>query len=203
VQSKWLSPAQFLRFGRRLPFLASGILVLLGLYVRLTIVETWSRRRDGRERRLVLLTPSIACTDLLGARKLQRAVRYGLFEDTLDRFGGNVEPAAVRDHVAELPRLVEIRGSAQNFLNRLVEAVDTDVIPFQKLADSVIGGNAGCDTGLVVANGKGHRGHALYERLERRIESGVRNAECGMLEKLQLSRFVDDDDVGRDDTEIG
>jgi metabolite-proton symporter len=38
--SKWLSPAQFLSFGWRLPFLASGVLVLLGLYVRLTINET-------------------------------------------------------------------------------------------------------------------------------------------------------------------
>jgi MFS family permease len=38
--SKWLSPAQFLSFGWRLPFLASGVLVLLGLYVRLTITET-------------------------------------------------------------------------------------------------------------------------------------------------------------------
>lgn len=40
VLSTWLSPTQFLSFGWRLPFLASGILVLLGLYVRLTITET-------------------------------------------------------------------------------------------------------------------------------------------------------------------
>jgi len=40
VLSRWLSPAQFLSFGWRLPFLASGVLVLLGLYVRLTITET-------------------------------------------------------------------------------------------------------------------------------------------------------------------
>jgi MFS family permease len=38
--SKWLSAAQFLSVGWRLPFLASGVLVLLGLYVRLTITET-------------------------------------------------------------------------------------------------------------------------------------------------------------------
>jgi metabolite-proton symporter len=38
--SNWLTPAQFLTFGWRLPFLASGVLVLLGLYVRLTITET-------------------------------------------------------------------------------------------------------------------------------------------------------------------
>ena len=38
--SHWLTDAQFFRFGWRLPFLASALLVLLGLYVRLTITET-------------------------------------------------------------------------------------------------------------------------------------------------------------------
>ncbi|SEG04034.1 metabolite-proton symporter [Bryocella elongata] len=38
--SRVLSNAQFLSFGWRLPFLASAVLVLLGLYVRLTITET-------------------------------------------------------------------------------------------------------------------------------------------------------------------
>jgi MFS family permease len=38
--SRLLRPEQFLSFGWRLPFLASGVLVLLGLYVRLTITET-------------------------------------------------------------------------------------------------------------------------------------------------------------------
>jgi metabolite-proton symporter len=38
--SRLLTPKQFLVFGWRLPFLASAVLVLLGLYVRLTITET-------------------------------------------------------------------------------------------------------------------------------------------------------------------
>jgi metabolite-proton symporter len=38
--SRWLTNEQFLAFGWRLPFLASAVLVLLGLYVRLTIRET-------------------------------------------------------------------------------------------------------------------------------------------------------------------
>jgi MFS family permease len=38
--SKWLTNEQFLRFGWRLPFLVSSVLVLLGLWVRLTITET-------------------------------------------------------------------------------------------------------------------------------------------------------------------
>ena len=38
--SRWLTNAQFFAFGWRLPFLASGVLVLVGLYVRLTITET-------------------------------------------------------------------------------------------------------------------------------------------------------------------
>jgi metabolite-proton symporter len=38
--SRWLSDNQFFAFGWRLPFLVSAVLVLLGLYVRLTITET-------------------------------------------------------------------------------------------------------------------------------------------------------------------
>jgi metabolite-proton symporter len=38
--SRWLSDQQFFAFGWRLPFLASAVLVFLGLYVRLTITET-------------------------------------------------------------------------------------------------------------------------------------------------------------------
>ena len=38
--SHWLTDKQFFTFGWRLPFLASAVLVLLGLYVRLTITET-------------------------------------------------------------------------------------------------------------------------------------------------------------------
>ena len=38
--SHWLSDEQFFVFGWRIPFLASAVLVLMGLYVRLTITET-------------------------------------------------------------------------------------------------------------------------------------------------------------------
>ncbi|HEY1808460.1 MAG TPA: MFS transporter, partial [Acidobacteriaceae bacterium] len=38
--SRWLTDRQFFVFGWRLPFLASSVLVLLGLWVRLTITET-------------------------------------------------------------------------------------------------------------------------------------------------------------------
>ncbi len=38
--SHWLTDKQFFAFGWRLPFLASTVLVFLGLYVRLTITET-------------------------------------------------------------------------------------------------------------------------------------------------------------------
>jgi metabolite-proton symporter len=51
--SKGLTNEQFFRFGWRLPFLASAVLVLLGLWVRLTITETpvfaESVRRAERE----------------------------------------------------------------------------------------------------------------------------------------------------------
>jgi metabolite-proton symporter len=38
--SRWLTDDQFFRFGWRVPFLASALLVVIGLYVRLTITET-------------------------------------------------------------------------------------------------------------------------------------------------------------------
>src|SRR5438309_5338974 len=38
--SRWLTNEQFFAFGWRIPFLASAVLVILGLYVRLTITET-------------------------------------------------------------------------------------------------------------------------------------------------------------------
>ena len=38
--SQWLTNDQFLAFGWRIPFLASAILVAVGLYIRLTITET-------------------------------------------------------------------------------------------------------------------------------------------------------------------
>jgi MFS family permease len=38
--TRWLTDKQLFAFGWRLPFLASAVLVLLGLYVRLTITET-------------------------------------------------------------------------------------------------------------------------------------------------------------------
>ena len=40
VISKWLTDEQFFSFGWRIPFLASAVLVLVGLYVQLTITET-------------------------------------------------------------------------------------------------------------------------------------------------------------------
>ena len=38
--SRWLTDEQFFAYGWRIPFLASAVLVLVGLYVRLTITET-------------------------------------------------------------------------------------------------------------------------------------------------------------------
>jgi MFS family permease len=40
VLSEWLTDEQFIRFGWRIPFIASAALVLVGLYVRLAIHET-------------------------------------------------------------------------------------------------------------------------------------------------------------------
>jgi metabolite-proton symporter len=50
--SAWLTDDQFFSFGWRIPFLASAVLVIVGLYVRLTITETPVFRAvvDRRER---------------------------------------------------------------------------------------------------------------------------------------------------------
>jgi metabolite-proton symporter len=56
--SRWVSNQQFFSFGWRLPFLASAVLVFLGLYVRLTITETpvfQSSRKRGEQHAVPLL----------------------------------------------------------------------------------------------------------------------------------------------------
>jgi MFS family permease len=58
VLSRWLSDAQFFMFGWRIPFLASAVLVMLGLYVRLTITET-PVFRDAVNRRQRVRVPMV------------------------------------------------------------------------------------------------------------------------------------------------
>jgi metabolite-proton symporter len=56
--SRWLTNQQFFNFGWRLPFLASAVLVFLGLYVRLTITET-PVFREALERREQVKVPMV------------------------------------------------------------------------------------------------------------------------------------------------
>jgi len=56
--SRWLTNKQFFDFGWRLPFLASAVLVFLGLYVRLTITET-PVFREALERREQVKVPMV------------------------------------------------------------------------------------------------------------------------------------------------
>src|SRR6202049_179583 len=58
VLSRWLTDKQFFDFGWRLPFLASAVLVFLGLYVRLTITET-PVFREVLERRQQVKVPML------------------------------------------------------------------------------------------------------------------------------------------------
>lgn len=59
--SRFLTNDQFFRWGWRLPFLASGVLVLVGLYVRLTITETpvFQGALDRREQVAVPLLATV------------------------------------------------------------------------------------------------------------------------------------------------
>ncbi len=59
VLSRALSNAQFFAYGWRLPFLASAVLVFLGLYVRLTITET-PVFQEALERRQQVRVPMVA-----------------------------------------------------------------------------------------------------------------------------------------------
>jgi metabolite-proton symporter len=56
--SAWLTDAQFFAFGWRIPFLASAVLVIVGLYVRLTITET-PVFRDALNRREPVKVPMV------------------------------------------------------------------------------------------------------------------------------------------------
>jgi metabolite-proton symporter len=55
VLDEWLSDEQFFAFGYRIPFLASSLLVLVGLYIRLKLSETpdFQRAIDNNERERV------------------------------------------------------------------------------------------------------------------------------------------------------
>ena len=61
--SSALSDAQFLSFGWRIPFLASSVLVLVGLYVRLKITETPVFQRDMGQRERVAVPALTVCRD--------------------------------------------------------------------------------------------------------------------------------------------
>lgn len=65
--SRLMSDAQFFAFGWRLPFLASAVLVLLGLYVRLTITETPVFQAAAKGE----LPPSIPMFTILRKHRLQ------------------------------------------------------------------------------------------------------------------------------------
>ena len=84
--SRWLTDEQFFAFGWRIPFLASAVLVLVGLYVRLTITET-PVFREALDRRERVKVPMLVVfrdhprTLVLGIDDLARDVRALLSDD--------------------------------------------------------------------------------------------------------------------------
>jgi metabolite-proton symporter len=64
--SRWLTDDQFFGWGWRLPFLASAVLVLVGLYVRLTITETPLFRDAITRRERVKVPMLVVFRDHLG-----------------------------------------------------------------------------------------------------------------------------------------
>lgn len=60
--SQWLTEAQFFAYGWRMPFLASALLVVVGLYVRLRLTETPAFRRAIENNERVRLPMLTVCT---------------------------------------------------------------------------------------------------------------------------------------------
>ena len=77
--SAWLTDEQFFAFGWRIPFLSSAVLVVVGLYVRLTITETpvfreaaaATRARESRCSWCSASTDGRSCRDVRGARDVR------------------------------------------------------------------------------------------------------------------------------------
>jgi metabolite-proton symporter len=65
--SETLTNAQFLDFGWRLPFIASSLLVFVGLYVRLKITETPAFRQTIEKQERVAVPMMTVCRDHAGA----------------------------------------------------------------------------------------------------------------------------------------
>ncbi len=82
--SRWFTNEQFLVFGWRLPFLASAVLVFLGLYVRLTITETPVFRKAlhrGEQAKVPILTVFRNHTGALVAGILASLATFVLLPD--------------------------------------------------------------------------------------------------------------------------
>ena len=77
--SGWLSDEQFFAFGWRIPFLASAILVLVGLYVRLAITETPVFEASRQLARRVKVPMLVVLRDYPGALVLGTLISLATF----------------------------------------------------------------------------------------------------------------------------
>ena len=63
------------------------------------------------------------------------------------------------------------------------------------------GGDAGGDSGLVVADGDADQRNAFGERLERGVDAGMGDDDGCPLDEFQLGRVFDDDGIAAEDAE--
>jgi MFS family permease len=77
--SQTLSDAQFAAFGWRLPFIASSILVLVGLYVRFKITETPAFRQVLEQKRRVAVPLASVCRNHAGVLTLGTLIALATF----------------------------------------------------------------------------------------------------------------------------
>ena len=114
--SQGLTERQFFAFGWRLPFLASAVLVLLGLYVRLKITETPVFQAAGRTRGAGPGAHGDGSARALARARRRRArlpgdLRPVLSDDRLCPFLGNHGPALQPDALSAHPALWRVFSS--------------------------------------------------------------------------------------------
>jgi len=126
----------------------------------------------------------------LSALNSHTAYIQGIFDDV----GGEAESVDLLDG-----RLKFFGGAAIGIILKdsahcSVEATGTELLTGYDYARSARG-NAGGDSGLVIADGDAYERHALGERLECGVDAGMGDDDGRSLDELQLRRIFDDDGI--------
>src|SRR5262249_21657608 len=128
------------------------------------------------------------------------ALRWGT-ERPLDHVGSQVQSRSPRDHLLEPASFFAVPGIAQDVLDQSLDPPYRESFQLQEFTDPVVC-NTGRDTRLIISDGDRHHWHSLGERLEGRIQPGVRDAKRSTLQQFDLWRVLNDDDVRRNAAKV-